>query len=88
MIDEPLFVIHQADSIVSLSGQNILSGFKQLLLPSNHSRPSADVTVNVDEEIDEFSVQYFYGSAYHFTLIFLNNFIQITFPKTKHKYTN
>lgn len=30
-MDEPLYVIYQADSIISISGQNVLSNFKQLL---------------------------------------------------------
>uniref|UniRef100_A0A183CFS0 Nipped-B protein n=1 Tax=Globodera pallida TaxID=36090 RepID=A0A183CFS0_GLOPA len=34
VLDEPLYVIHQANSIISVSGQSILSQFRQLLLPS------------------------------------------------------
>jgi hypothetical protein len=34
VMDEPLYVIHQANAIISLSGQNILSQFRQLLVPS------------------------------------------------------
>uniref|UniRef100_A0A914HIB0 Nipped-B protein n=1 Tax=Globodera rostochiensis TaxID=31243 RepID=A0A914HIB0_GLORO len=34
VLDEPLYVIHQANSIISVSGQSILSRFRQLLLPS------------------------------------------------------
>lgn len=33
-MDEPLYLIHQADTIISISGQNTLSAFKQLLTPA------------------------------------------------------
>lgn len=33
VMDEPLYVIRQIESIVSISGQNIINSFKSQLLP-------------------------------------------------------
>jgi hypothetical protein len=42
-MDEPLYIIHQANSIISISGQNILSQFRQLLVPEE-SRPNVSIS--------------------------------------------
>lgn len=60
VMDEPLYVIHQADTIISVSGQNILSQLRQLLIPvqrSSKDEISSNKSTNM-EEPEEFSVEY------------------------------
>ncbi|EFN76684.1 Nipped-B-like protein [Harpegnathos saltator] len=38
--DEPLFIIHHIDIIISMSGTNLLQSFKEALLPKEGSAPS------------------------------------------------
>lgn len=58
VLDEPLFVIHSIDIMVSVSGSNVLQAFKEALLPP----PSAEERLNLetgkteyiyDEDLDD-----------------------------------
>ncbi|KAJ8040860.1 Nipped-B-like protein [Holothuria leucospilota] len=56
MIDEPLFIMHQIEIIVSVAGGNLLQSFKESLLPkdwSKTSRRSQPIDDSDDEEEDE-----------------------------------
>ncbi|XP_065558783.1 nipped-B-like protein B isoform X2 [Artemia franciscana] len=48
--DEPLFVIHHIDIIVSVNGSNLLQSFRESLLPSSHH---PDIIDPLDEDDDE-----------------------------------
>ncbi|CAE1303158.1 SCC2 [Acanthosepion pharaonis] len=48
--DEPLFVIHQIDIIVSVSGSNLLQSFKENLMPGKKMEKKSDVYDEDDEE--------------------------------------
>lgn len=63
-MDEPLYVIYQADSIISISGQNILSNFKTFLLPKklneNDSQTflttsDSNTSICLDDSSEDFS---------------------------------
>lgn len=72
-MDEPLYVIHQANTIISVSGQNILSQLRQLLLPAQTERRSGsskddnnfNKSIN-SEELEEFSVEYIKSIFFYF----------------------
>ncbi|OAD53238.1 Nipped-B-like protein [Eufriesea mexicana] len=55
--DEPLFIIHHIDIIISMSGTNLLQSFKEALLPKEgpdgQPRPEQLLSVLEDEEDDE-----------------------------------
>ncbi|EZA57826.1 Nipped-B-like protein [Ooceraea biroi] len=56
--DEPLFIIHHIDIIISLSGTNLVQSFKEALLPKegsaqSHSQSDHLLTTLEDEEDDE-----------------------------------
>uniref|UniRef100_A0A915M9B9 Nipped-B protein n=1 Tax=Meloidogyne javanica TaxID=6303 RepID=A0A915M9B9_MELJA len=65
VMDEPLYVIHQADTIISVSGQNILSQLRQLLVPAHLERSlgsskdetNSNKSISI-EEPEEFSVEH------------------------------
>uniref|UniRef100_A0A915LBX9 Nipped-B protein n=1 Tax=Meloidogyne javanica TaxID=6303 RepID=A0A915LBX9_MELJA len=65
VMDEPLYVIHQADTIISVSGQNILSQLRQLLVPvhlerslgSSKDETNSNKSISI-EEPEEFSVEH------------------------------
>ncbi|CAK5081945.1 unnamed protein product [Meloidogyne enterolobii] len=65
VMDEPLYVIHQADTIISVSGQNILSQLRQLLVPAHLERSlgsskdetNSNKSIRI-EEPEEFSVEH------------------------------
>lgn len=54
VMDEPLYVIHQAELITSTTGQEILSNIKQLLLPRRSNLNSSN------EDDDEFTPEIIY----------------------------
>lgn len=56
VIDEPLFVIHSADAVISLTGHNVLVSIRQMLLP----KPA-----EVDDE-DEYTAENIYRKNPHF----------------------
>uniref|UniRef100_A0A914CW65 Nipped-B protein n=1 Tax=Acrobeloides nanus TaxID=290746 RepID=A0A914CW65_9BILA len=55
VLDEPLYVIHQAELITSTTGQDILSGLKQLLLPRRISQ-----TGQPEDDDEEFTSEIIY----------------------------
>lgn len=66
VMDEPLYVIYQADSIISISGQNIFSNFKSVLKPSQKKSNQLDSqmhasashsssSISLDEDDEDFS---------------------------------
>lgn len=60
VMDEPLYVIHQADSIISISGQNILSSFKRLLTPVlklTQQQQESSILVQPQQQMLNFTVQ-------------------------------
>ena len=52
VVDEPLYIIHTADAIISLSGNNVINNIKQALIPKRFGEL-------VDEE-DEFTADNIY----------------------------
>ncbi|KAL3116765.1 hypothetical protein niasHT_004266 [Heterodera trifolii] len=58
VLDEPLYVIHQANSIISVSGQSILSHFRQLMFPHTAAIATTAPTGGGATELEEFSVEY------------------------------
>lgn len=56
VLDEPLYVIHTADSIISIAGQNILNAVREIIYPGR-SAPSAD------DEISDLTTDKIYGTA-------------------------
>ncbi|GAB1597401.1 nipped-B-like protein A [Argonauta hians] len=48
--DEPLFIIHQIDIIVSVSGSNLLQSFKECLLPRKESDRRRGETFDDDDD--------------------------------------
>lgn len=55
VLDEPLYVIHQAELITSTTGQDILSAIKQLLLPR---RPNFMLSEDEDEDFSSAEMIY------------------------------
>ncbi|KYN03047.1 Nipped-B-like protein [Cyphomyrmex costatus] len=52
--DEPIFIIHHIDIIISMSGTNLLQSFKEALLPKENSgQPHQLLSALEDEEDDE-----------------------------------
>ncbi|KAK2190492.1 hypothetical protein NP493_78g03024 [Ridgeia piscesae] len=50
--DEPLFIIHQIDIIVSVSGSNILQSYKEVFFPGAADDDRAKLEDNDDEELN------------------------------------
>lgn len=50
VIDEPLFIIHHIDIMISVTGTNILQNFREALLPS----PNAEVKINPETGQEEY----------------------------------
>lgn len=67
-IDEPLFIIHKIEALVSINGQNIMSSFKKLLskVPTKKIGEDAmEVDVNEDsDEDDDLKAEYIYSKIY------------------------
>ena len=63
VVDEPLYLIHKAESIISLTGQNIIGSLKQLMIPETQAQrelANGDSGESFNDD-EEFSVAYISG---------------------------
>lgn len=73
-IDEPLFVMHKIDAVVSITGQNVMSRFKKMLskFPTKISSDEAmDVEMDDDsDEEDDLKAEYIYSDYFPYSIYF------------------
>ncbi len=58
VLDEPLFVVHTADSVISVSGQSLVQSFKDRLLPK--FSPTGE-TMELEDDDIELTPEKIYG---------------------------
>ena len=51
--DEPLYVIHQIDILVSVSGSNVLQQFREVFYPGSTDEDGESKKMDDDEDDDE-----------------------------------
>lgn len=57
LLDEPLYVIHQANSIIDISGQNIQSSFKQMLTSRKRGYAQSEYGLGDMEDDDDLTAE-------------------------------
>ncbi len=50
VLDEPLYVIHHADAVISVSGQSLVQSFKERLLPKYTA--NGEIQASDDDDVE------------------------------------